>query len=199
MAECREIGLLRTTFRITIHRRWTMRRILVFAAIAAVLVIAATAVAQMLPFGRAPAWKVRQFADEVGVPAGTIESFLKERNELRKRLLRTKGDMAIARLELEEVFEADQVDAKEAEARHEKLLDLERQLRRDMLESRIAVRKTFTHEQLEQIREMMPPPRRDDGPDEPGARRRMGRRPGHRFGYLDEGGPPEDDFLLGDG
>lgn len=171
-----------------------MRRTLVFAAVVAMLAIAATAAAQMLPFGRAPVWKVRQVADEVGVPAGTIESFLKERNELRKRLLRTKGDMAIARLELEEVFEADEVDAKKAEAKHEKLLDLEQQLRRDMLALRIAVRKTFAHEQLERIREMMPPPRHRASPDEPGAGLRAGQRPGRRFGYWDQGEAPEDDL-----
>ncbi len=175
-----------------------MRRILVFAAVAAILAIVATAAAQMLPFAKAPAWKVRQVAEEVGVPAGTIESFLKERNELRKRLLRTKGEIALARLELEEVFEADEVDAKEAEARHEKLLDLEQQLRHDVLALRIAVRKTFTHEQLEQIREMMPSPGRGYRPGEGSPLLSIGRERGHRFGLWEGNGPSEEESL-GDG
>jgi hypothetical protein len=172
-----------------------MKRTLVFAGVAAVLAIAVTAAAQMLPFAKAPAWKVRQVADEVGVPAGTIEDFLSERGELRKRMLRTRGEMAVARLELEEVFEADEVDAKEAEAKHEKLLDLEQQLRREMLALRIAVRKTFTHEQLEHIREMMPPPRDGRRPSERGPRLGIGRERGHRFGQWEDDGSPEEDFL----
>ncbi len=170
-----------------------MKRTLVFVAVAAVLAVAVTAAAQMLPFAKAPAWKVLQIAEEIGVPASTIEDFLDERNELRKRLLRTKGDMALARLELEEVFEADEVDAKQAEAKHEKLLDLEQQLRRDMLALRIAVRKTFTHEQLEQIREMMPP-RRHGRTGERAPRLGTGRERGHRFGQWEGNGSSEEDF-----
>ena len=175
-----------------------MKRTILVAAIVAIVAMVATAAAQMLPFAKAPAWKVREVADEVGVPSGTIEDFLDERGELRKQLLRTKGEMALARLELEEVFEAEDVDAKEAEAKHEKLLDLEQQLRRDMLALRIAVRKTFSHEQLEEIREMMPPPGHGCRPGERGPRHGMRHERGHRFGHWEGNGPPEDDFL-GDG
>ncbi len=169
------------------------RTTLVITVLASVAVVA-TAAAQQLPLAREPAWKIRDVAEEAGVSSTKVENFLRERADLRKRLVRTKGDMALARFELEEVFEADEVDAREAEAKLEKLLGLEQQLRRDMLAMRIAVRRTFTHEQLEQMRELLPPPHLRCSHREHEPRPFMR----HRLGHWVEGDePPLGEFMGG--
>jgi hypothetical protein len=172
-----------------------MRRTTLLITVVASVAIVATAAAQILPLAREPAWKIRDVAEEAGVSSTKVQDFLHERAELRKRLLRTKGNIALARLELEEVFEGDEVDAGDAEAKLEKLLDLEKQLRRDMLAMRIAVRKTFTHEQLEEMRELMPPPHHRCSHREHDPRHFMRHRLGH---WLEGDGPPPGEFM-GDG
>ena len=101
-----------------------MRRTTLLITGVASVAIVAMAAAQMLPLAKEPAWKIRDVAEEAEVSSSKVEEFLGERTELRRRLLRTKGNIALARLELEEVFEGDEVDAGDAEAKLEKLLDL---------------------------------------------------------------------------
>jgi Spy/CpxP family protein refolding chaperone len=109
---------------------------------------------------------------EVGLTDAQVSQLQQLQQAERKLEIRRRADLQIARMELDELFEAATVDEKAVAARVKVLADLEAAALKASVDHRLAVRKVVTAEQLQKMKMLRPrhADRRRDGPPGPGSR-----------------------------
>lgn len=127
---------------------------------------AATAWAAAGERGRAGRFGPERVKEELGLSEAQASQLRKLWMDGRKARIRRHADVAIARLELDELLEAPQVDERAVSAKTKDLADLEAGALRSRVEARLAVRKALTPEQHDKLKSLM--------------RERRGPRPHHR-------------------
>jgi len=144
------------------------------------------------PKGRAHP-SVSMMKDELGLTDEQASQLRKLHNEQRRAAIRRRADLRIARMDLDELMNAASVDEKALSAKMKEIGDLEGAALKARVDSRLALRKVLTPDQLAKMKEMRPAPGRERG-----FRGRQGRppmRPGPGGGGLDdapEDGPDEE-------
>lgn len=113
---------------------------------------------------------------ELGLTAEQAAQMQKARADGRKQAIRQRADLAIARLELEELMTAPVVDQKAIDAKVAAISGLEAAGLKARTDQRLALRKMLTPEQQEKMKQLM---RENRGPRGPRpARSGRERRPG---------------------
>jgi Spy/CpxP family protein refolding chaperone len=79
----------------------------------------------------------------------------KIRGEARKQAIRQRADLAVARLELEELMKATTVDEKAVAAKVKAISDLEAAGLKARVDERLAMRRILSPEQQEKMRQLM--------------------------------------------
>ncbi len=128
---------------------------------------------------------------EIGLTDAQVSQLRQLEQADRKLEIRRRADLQIARMELDELFEAATVDEKAVAAKVKVIADLETAALKARVDHRLAVRKVVSAEQMQKMR-MLRPPRPDGPPPGPGAR---GPRVGPPMGPegRPDGPPPDDD------
>lgn len=129
------------------------------------------------PGRRPPAAMLKE---ELGLNEAQVGQLRKLRADQRKAAIRRRADMAIARMELDELLGAATVDDKAVSAKVKELSDLQAASLRARVDGRMALHRVLTPEQHEKMKELRPQRRmmehRRRGPQG----RRMGPPPGGR-------------------
>jgi Spy/CpxP family protein refolding chaperone len=152
----------------------TMRVQLLAVAGALVVVGAVVAVTAQ---ERGPAWRPGRpdpaaIQAELGLNADQAAQLKKLWADGRKQAIRQRADLAIARIELEELMDAPSVDEKVVTARVKAISDLQASSLRARTDQRLAMRRLLSPEQQEKMKQLM----RRGRMERAGARR--GGRPG---------------------
>ena len=113
---------------------------------------------------------------ELGLTAEQAAQMQKARADGRKQAIRQRADLAIARLELEELMGAPVVDQKAIDAKVAAISGLEAAGLKARTDQRLALRKMLTPEQQEKMKQLMRENRGSRGPRP--ARSGRERRPG---------------------
>jgi Spy/CpxP family protein refolding chaperone len=171
-------------------------RLLVAVSLLAVAGTVAVATAQERP-RRQGRPDFASLEKELGLSADQSAQLGKLRAEGRKQAIRQRADVAIARLELQELMDATTVDEKAVAAKVKAISDLQAAALLARTNQRLAMRRLLTPEQQEKMRQLAPRQGR------PGRQGRMGRpgragRPGPGMAPPGPGGPwaGEDDEPL---
>jgi Spy/CpxP family protein refolding chaperone len=134
---------------------------------------------------------------ELGLSADQAAQIEKLRVEGRKQAIRQRADLAIARLELQELMNAPTVDEKAVAAKVKAVSDLQAAGLKARVDERLAMRRVLTPEQQEKMKQLMRQHRQDRGA-RPGRAWRGGRpgagtpppAPGPGGPWSDEGDAP---------
>jgi Spy/CpxP family protein refolding chaperone len=110
------------------------------------------------------------FEKELGLSTDQAAQLKKLRAEGRKQAIRQRADLAIARLELQELMDAATVDEKAVAAKVKEISDLQATALQARTNQHLAMRRLLTPEQQEKMRQLAPRGRGDRGP-----------RPGHAW------------------
>ena len=112
---------------------------------------------------------------ELGLSADQAAQLKKLRADGRKQAIRQRADLAIARIELEELMDAQSVDEKAVAAQVKAISDLEASSLKARTDQRLAMRRLLTPEQQEKMQQL----RRQGHMERAGARRQRHQgRPG---------------------
>lgn len=157
-------------------RLWTAAGLLVVAG-------AVVAVAQERPRreGRTDRPALRA---ELGLSAEQAAELQKLRVEGRKQAIRHRADLAIARLELQELMDAATVDEKAVAAKVKAISDLQAAALQARTSQHLAMRRLLTPEQQEKMKQLAPRGWGDRGP-------RSGRAWRQRQPGMEDGRSPE--------
>jgi len=101
---------------------------------------------------------------ELGLSADQAAQLRKLRTEGRKQAIRQHADLAIARLELQELMDAATVDEKAVAAKVKAISDLEGAALQARTSQQLAMRRLLTPEQQEKMKQLAPRGRGDRGP-----------------------------------
>jgi Spy/CpxP family protein refolding chaperone len=126
---------------------------------------------------------LERIQQQIGLNDAQLGQLKKVWRDERKGNIKRRADMAIARMEMEELLDAPTVDEKALNAKVKELSDLQASALRARVDSRLALRKVVNPEQQQKLRRLMREQRwhRQDG-----QRPRGERGPGR-------GGPPAGD------
>jgi Spy/CpxP family protein refolding chaperone len=105
--------------------------------------------------GAARAGVARLEAD-LGLSAEQAAQMRSLRAEARKQAIRHRADLAIARLELEELMDAATVDEKAVGAKVKAISDLEAAALKSRTDERLAIRRLLTPEQQQKLKQLAP-------------------------------------------
>ena len=136
-------------------------------AVAGALVVAGTvlAVAQergaTRPTGRPDRARIEA---DLGLSPEQSAQLQKMRADGRKQAIRQRADLAIARIELQELMDAPVVDQKAIDAKVKAISDLQAAALKARTEERLALRKILTPEQQEKMKQLMQQRRAERGP-----------------------------------
>ena len=92
---------------------------------------------------------------ELGLSAEQAAQMKKLRADGRKQAIRQRADLAIARIELEELMDAPSVDEKAVAARVKAVSDLEASSLKARTDQRLAMRRLLSPEQQEKMKQLM--------------------------------------------
>jgi Spy/CpxP family protein refolding chaperone len=134
-------------------------RVLTFLGILAAAGMAVSAVAEERPRREARPGLAGLEA-ELGLSAEQAAQMRNLRAEGRKQAIRHRADVAIARLELEELMDARTVDEKAVAAKVKAISDLEAAALKARTDERLAMRRLLTPEQQEKLKQLGPRGRR---------------------------------------
>lgn len=125
---------------------------------------------------------------ELGLSADQAAGLRKLRAEGRKQAIRQRADLAIARLELQELMDATTLDEKAVAAKVKAVSDLQAAALLARTNQRLAMRRLLTPEQQEKMKQLTP---RQGRPGRQGCMGRPGRagRPGPGTAPPGPGGP----------
>jgi len=128
-------------------------------AVAGALVVAG-AVAVVTAQERGPARRqgrphLAAIQAELGLSAEQAAQLKKLRADGRKQAIRQRADLAIARIELEELMDASSVDEKAVAARVKAVSDLEASSLKARTDQRLAMRRLLSPEQQEKMKQLM--------------------------------------------
>jgi Spy/CpxP family protein refolding chaperone len=101
---------------------------------------------------------------ELGLSADQSAQLKKLRAEGRKQAIRHRADLAIARLELQELMDAPTVDEKAVAAKVKTIADLQAARLQARTDHQLALRRLLTPEQREKMKQLGPRGRRGRGP-----------------------------------
>jgi len=121
--------------------------------------------------------RLERMREEAGLSDQQAEELRNLWSQHRKAAIRQRADLHVARVELQELIHAANLDEKAIAAKVKAVSDLEAAALRARVESQLAVQKVLTPEQREKLRDLRPFQR---GPGEGGREGRGGRR--HGFG-----------------
>lgn len=93
---------------------------------------------------------------DLGLSADQAAQLKKQRAEGRKQAIRQRADLAIARLELQELMDAATVDEKAVAAKVKAISDLQAAALLARTNERLAMRRLLTPEQQEKLRQLAP-------------------------------------------
>jgi Spy/CpxP family protein refolding chaperone len=110
---------------------------------------------------------------QVGLTDAQVTQLKKLWGDQRKSAIRRRADMAIARMELEELLDGPSVDEKALSAKVKELTDLQAATLRARVDARLGLRKVVTPEQQQKLRSLLRerPWRGREGPPPRGQRR----------------------------
>jgi Spy/CpxP family protein refolding chaperone len=133
---------------------------------------------------------------ELGLSAEQATQMKKMWADGRKQAIRQRADVAIARIELEELMDAPVVDQKAIDAKVKAMSDLQAASLKARTDQRLAMRRLLSPEQQEKMKQLMHRNRAERGPRPAGDWR--GRQPGHGSGMTGmtppgPGGPLSED------
>ena len=151
-----------------------------FLSVAGTLLVAGTVLGAPAqdrgPVGRPGRPSLAVLQGEVGLSADQTAQLEKMWADESKQGIRRRADLAIARLELEELIEAPTVDEKAVAAKIREVSDLQAAALRARTDQRLAMRKLLSPEQQAKMKQVMRRNRAERGPRP--ARAWRGRRPG---------------------
>jgi Spy/CpxP family protein refolding chaperone len=130
--------------------------------VAGALVVAGTVVAMAQERPRREAQPDRAaIRAQLGLSADQAAQLEKLRVEGRKQAIRQRADLAIARIELQELMNAPTVDEKAVAAKVKAISDLQAAGLKARVDERLAMRRVLTPEQQEKMKQLMRRHRRD--------------------------------------
>jgi Spy/CpxP family protein refolding chaperone len=164
-------------------------RLLAVVSILAVAGIVVAAAAQERPRrpGRPDAPALEK---ELGLSADQAAQLKSLRAEGRKQAIRQRADVAIARLELEELMDAPTVDEKAVAAKVKAISDLQAAALQARTSQRLAMRRLLTPEQQAKMKQLAPRRGRALRPGRAGRAGRGMAAPGPRGPWWDAGDEP---------
>jgi Spy/CpxP family protein refolding chaperone len=122
------------------------------------------------PHGRSHMSMMKQ---ELGLTDEQVGQLRKLHSDQRRAAIRRRADLRIARMDLDELLNAATVDEKALGTKMKEIGDLQAAALKARVDSRLALRKVLTPEQLQKMKELRPAARRG----ERGFRGRQGRPP----------------------
>ena len=123
---------------------------------------------------------------ELGLSADQAAQLKKLRAEGRKQAIRHRADLAIARLELQELMDAATVDEKAVAAKVKAISDLQAAALQARTSERLAMRRLLTPEQQEKMKQLAPRRGRMGRPGRAGRPGTGMAAPGPRGPWMDE-------------
>ncbi len=112
---------------------------------------------------------------KLGIDASQAASLEQIHRDLQKAQVKSRADLQVARMELEELLAADTIDAKAVSAKVQAVTELQAKAFRERVDARLAVRKILTAQQAQQLRTLMRRHRRMPRADRDRSMRRPGR------------------------
>jgi len=97
-----------------------------------------------------------QHAKELGLTDDQVSKLTPIHREMQKKMIRSRGDLEIARIELKEIMDVKDFDLEKATAQVKKIEDIRTNKHLDMLKSMKEVRSILTDEQFKKMKKLMP-------------------------------------------
>jgi Spy/CpxP family protein refolding chaperone len=140
---------------------------------------------------------VTRHKQELGLTDAQVDQIQKLRSDQQKRQIRRRADLQLARVELRELLAAGTVDEKAVAAKVKELSDLQGAALKARVDGQLAMRKIFTPEQHDKLRQLRRERRMERRQARPGPRvprPRPGRGPGAPGGWGgDDPAVPDDE------
>lgn len=135
--------------------------------------------------GRRPG--LESMREELGLSDQQVDELRSLFSQHHKGAIRQRADLQVARVELQELIHATNLDEKAIAAKVKAVADLQAAALRARVDGQLAVQKVLTPEQREKLRDLRPGFRGGRGPGGEGRRRGFGRgRPGQDESEGDE-------------